>query len=281
MCRGTLSKRQLGFIQDYIDALRTFIPDRFSDSFTNPCWYADIDVPPESIRQQKISTTLIELESTSVDEVSKRLLKIISTGKERLHGNQRDGTLLCLPAFYLAGFPKCGTSTLYKLITAHPKIATPPIKEGHFWYFMMNNDQYVYNALKSYYYLFHFAEAAKRIKKNPQTLTLDASPSTIFVTSDHDVPLLVDTDICLFPRIASTVLPDTKYIVILRNPITRLWSDYWFYCAINNWKTENGEVKVPKGYLNHGADMFHRHSVAGINEYKSCLRQILSLSVLG
>ena len=273
MCRGTLSKIQLDFIRNQTDALLTFIPDRFSDSFTNPCWYADIDVPPESIRQQKISTTLTQLESTSVDEVSKRLLKITSTGKERLHGNQRDGTLLCLPAFYLAGFPKCGTSTLYKLITAHPRIATPPIKEGHFWkYFMTNDDQYVYQlqALKSYYYLFHFAEAAKRIKRNPQTITLDASPSTI-LTIKHG-PLLVDSDLCTFPRIVSTVLPDAKYIVILRNPITLLWSDYWFYCAMKNWKTENGQVKVPKGYLKHGPDMFHQHSVTAINEYMSCLQ---------
>jgi len=272
LCRGTLSNRQLGFIQDHVDALRTFVPDRFSDSFTNPCWYVDINPPPEAIVQQKISTTLSEIENTSVDEVSKLLVKVTSTGKERAYGNHKDDMLVCLPAFYLAGFPKCGTSTLYKLITAHPRIAFPFIKEGHFWKsFMMNDEQYVYRALKSYYYLFHFSEATKRIEKNPRIITLDASPSTIYVTSGN-TPLLADSDICIFPCTISTVLPDAKYIVIMRNPITRLWSDYWFFCAINNWRTESGQVNIPKEYLQHGPDMFHNHSVMAITKYKSCLQ---------
>ena len=272
MCRGTLSERQLGFIQDHVDALRTFIPDRFSHSFTNPCWYVDINPPPEAIIQQKISTTLSDIENIPVDKAFKLLVKVTSTGKERLYGNDEKDMLVCLPAFYLAGFSKCGTSTLYELITAHPDIASPHIKEGHFWNsFMMDDEQYVYPALKSYYYLFHFAEAAKRIKKDPQTITLDASPTTIYITS-RQIPLLADSDICIFPRIISTVLPNAKYIAIMRNPVTLLWSDYWFYCAMKNWKTESGQVEVPKEYLKHGPDMFHNHSVMAITKYKSCLQ---------
>jgi len=269
LCQGTLSNRQLGFIQDHVDALRTFIPDRFSHSFTNPCWYVDINPPPEAIIQQKISTTLSEIENIPVDKAFKLLVKVTSTG---LYGNDGKDMLVCLPAFYLAGFSKCGTSTLYELITAHPDIASPHIKEGHFWNsFMMDDEQYVYPALKSYYYLFHFAEAAKRIKKDPQTITLDASPTTIYITS-RQIPLLADSDICIFPCTISTVLPDAKYIVIMRNPITRLWSDYWFFCAINNWRTESGQVNIPKEYLKHGPDMFHNHSVMAITKYKSCLQ---------
>jgi len=272
LCRGTLSNRQLGFIQDHVDALRTFIPDRFSYSFTNPCWYVDINPPPEAIIQQKISTTLSDIENIPVDKAFKLLVKITSTGKERLYGNDGKDMLVCLPAFYLAGFSKCGTSTLYELITAHPDIASPHIKEGHFWNsFMMDDEQYVYPALKSYYYLFHFAQAAKRIKKDPQTITLDASPTTIYITS-RQIPLLADSDICMFPRIMSTVLPNAKYIAIMRNPVTLLWSDYWFYCAMKNWKTESGQVNIPKEYLKHGPDMFHNHSVMAITKYKSCLQ---------
>ena len=259
----------MSFIQDNVDALRVFIPEKFSNSFTNPCWYADFNVPVETHNQQKISETLTELEHTfSMNEATELLETITSTRND----NRKDNRLVCLPAFYLAGFPKCGTSTLYELITAHPHVAPPNRKEGHFWsYFMMNNEYHVYQALKSYYYLFHFAPATAMIKNSPQTITLDASPSTIFVTSKHG-PLQVDSDVCVFPRIVSTVLPDARYIVIMRNPVSRLWSDYWFYCAIKNWRTEKGQVKVPKQYLKHGPHMFHNDSVEAIDMYHSCLQ---------
>ena len=271
MCKDSLSERQLGFIQYNTNALRTFIPARFSKSFTNPCWYANFNVLPGTMFRQKISDALAELEDTfSVNKASELLVKITSTGKE---GHNKDDRLVCLPAFYLAGFPKCGTSTLYELISAHPSIASPHIKEGHFWsYFMMSNEQYVHQALKLYYYLFHFVRASERIKKNPHAITLDASPTTIFVTSKHS-PLAEDSDICMFPRIVSTVLPNAKYIVIMRNPVNRLWSDYWFYCATKNWKTKNGEVKMPEKYLKHGPELFHNHSTRAVAEYQSCLKE--------
>ena len=41
--------------------------------------------------------------------------------------------LLCLPYFYLAGFPKCGTTDLYAHITQHHQIIPTKVKEPHWW----------------------------------------------------------------------------------------------------------------------------------------------------
>ncbi|KAJ8024172.1 Carbohydrate sulfotransferase 15 [Holothuria leucospilota] len=44
-----------------------------------------------------------------------------------------DKQLLCLPHFYLLGFPKCGTTDLWYKINNHPKVAKTRRKETHYW----------------------------------------------------------------------------------------------------------------------------------------------------
>ena len=46
------------------------------------------------------------------------------------NGSER---LLCLPYFYLAGFPKCGTTDLYLHMTQHHHIIPTVVKEPHWW----------------------------------------------------------------------------------------------------------------------------------------------------
>ena len=43
-----------------------------------------------------------------------------------------DNTLLCLPYFYVAGMPKCGTSDIWDKLMEHPKIMRMR-KEPHWW----------------------------------------------------------------------------------------------------------------------------------------------------
>ena len=45
-----------------------------------------------------------------------------------------EGTeLRCLPYFYLAGAPKCGTSDLWFNLLRHPQVYDKVGKECHFW----------------------------------------------------------------------------------------------------------------------------------------------------
>ena len=39
----------------------------------------------------------------------------------------------CLPYFYLAGFPKCGTTDLFFEMKKHPNILMSMQKEPHWW----------------------------------------------------------------------------------------------------------------------------------------------------
>lgn len=61
------------------------------------------------------------------------------------------GSFFCLPATFLIGFPKSGTTQLYKYIVQHPLIEQPRDKEGQFWRELICSDQY-----KELHVLFHF-----------------------------------------------------------------------------------------------------------------------------
>ncbi len=58
----------------------------------------------------------------------------ITSGKPNCAASQHgDKCLACLPAFYLAGAPKCGTTVLWQTLEAHPQVAWRRVKEHHFW----------------------------------------------------------------------------------------------------------------------------------------------------
>jgi len=89
--------------EHHLHAIREFIPEHFSPNFTNPCWYSH-KMPPSFVKELNVATA-------SVPGNSQNIKKHITEFK-RSQGIQ----LYCLPAFYLAGFAKCATTTLYELL---------------------------------------------------------------------------------------------------------------------------------------------------------------------
>ena len=105
-------------------------------------------------------------------------------------GNKK--SLYCLPGVYLAGFPKCATTALYRIITAHPSLAQPLHKESHFWRtFVQNQMKYPHKVVHTLWYLLQFLSASKYIEAHPDALTLDASASTVWASVPS--PNLVST----------------------------------------------------------------------------------------
>lgn len=70
------------------------------------------------------------------------------------------------------------------------------------------------------------------------------------------------------PAVLSRVLPNAKFIVLMRNPVTRLYSHYLHTCADRQSKVL---FKIPK-QLQQYAPNFHREVVADIKHFKGCLR---------
>jgi cytochrome c-type biogenesis protein CcmH/NrfG len=106
------------------------------------------------------------------------------------------------PDFIIVGAGKCGTSSLFRYLGQHPQILLPHKKELNF--FTTENFDKGFD-----WYLSHFPA----ITDYPDFLTGEASPAYF----NH--PLAIDK----IPQ----VIPDTKLIFLLRNPVHRIIS--WYY----------------------------------------------------
>ena len=266
------SQAQDEVVQQSLAALQTFISPNYLPDFSNPCWNTDFNMPNMLNRslEPRIVANLPKLEELySRQEVLKVLEEIAD--RRNIHSvNTGQQQLFCMPSVFLSGFPKCGTTALYEMLATHPAIAVPHSKEIHFWSVFSKTKDAMYKAFQSLHYLYHFLPAGKKILRNPEALTLDASPNTILDIATTTSQSL-DSDMCIVPTIISRLLPRAKYIVLMRNPVDRLWSAYWYFCIEQQWKQKGHGVSIPETYMHHGPEAFHNHAVSLINEYLGCL----------
>lgn len=104
------------------------------------------------------------------------------------------------PDFYVLGVMRGGTSTMYRLLGMHPQIIPARHKEINFF----SGDKYK-KGLDWYETLFK--------ETGEEELTFDGSPFYF----DHGK--------IAAPRIKEYT-PNAKFIILLRNPILRAWSEY-------------------------------------------------------
>ena len=240
----------------FLGALKDIIPQNFSGSYRSPCWYSQL------IRtdQQKIIETLLKKKSTN--EPSDQVVRarfydriFVSTPK------RNSKALLCLPAFFLAGFPKCGTTTLHMMLSEHPMIKPPYKKEPHWWTRIPLNNmnrKHLHLAVISYLHYFNIAPSQQGC------LTYDASQSTLW-----DSNFLVNyRDYCATPAAVSHILPHAKFIVMMRDPIERTFSNFLFGCT--TYFTENVS-NWPQHQLSNVTKWFHQEVVKRVADFNQCV----------
>ena len=98
---------------------------------------------------------------------------------------------------------RCGTTSLHQMLRAHPSLCFPQKKEIHF--FDKRNPQ-LGDSVERYGELFTTCSSEK--------LCGEATPDYL------------TTEGC--DRHIQTVIPQTKLVIILRNPVDRTWSHYLF-----------------------------------------------------
>ncbi|KAJ8033486.1 Carbohydrate sulfotransferase 15 [Holothuria leucospilota] len=85
--------------------------------------------PQSTNNLRSLPTTLYKLASNIFDTVPKEFLQQFKN--PCWYDKRRE--LLCLPYFYILGFPKCGTTDIWDKIHHHPEVEKTAIKEPHFW----------------------------------------------------------------------------------------------------------------------------------------------------
>ena len=254
----------------YSNVWHTFVPSQDNMTSSN-CWYAKNFnfLPQRLFRKLMDVTTFADIESQfEKSEVRNILSGIFKITNRTLFTFAHTGHHFCLPRTFLIGFPKCGTTFLYKYIEEHPLMARPHGKEGQFWREFVNTKDINYRELMVLLYLFHFHGASQSIKLHPEMFTVDASASTVFATHQ---PFKNEKDACVVPAIMSSTLPNSKFIIIVRNPIDRLWSDFWYFCSRSEWTSNNFKIKVPDNVLPIASEIFHNYTVLAIQEYVNCV----------
>lgn len=105
-----------------------------------------------------------------------------------------------LPNFFIIGAPKAGTTTLSEYLAAHPDAYVPPQKELYFFLGKWGNG--------IGWYRDQFARAGRAIAVG------EATPTYLY--RDEALARMRDT------------VPDAKLVAILRDPVDRAYSDYWY-----------------------------------------------------
>ena len=175
--------------------------------------------------------------------------------------------VLCLPSIFIAGFPKCGSSFVYCLIRTLYKLDvgkgmwTQLEKEPHFWVPRGPHDHHLRppNYADIATYLINYVPRWD----GTTSLPIDGSPNLLFQWAKYSGRETVE-NYCLVPSVLPVILPQNKYIVVLRNPVTMLYSAFWFSTSTHCRSLNRTQQRM-------APDIFHDKVVKKINLYKSCI----------
>ena len=240
--------------------LQKYIPENFSTNFRNPCWY-DFHQTPSS---HKMEIMQKETKKHMIGRCSTPLSYIPSLAKDIVEQAMAIGKrhLYCLPSFFLSGFPKCASTTLYTMILKHPKIATPRCKETHFWaQFVNQQGTDLDKKMQILQYMDYFSPSVRIIQSKPGKITLDASVGYHTWNTEFDY--------CVLPTLLRRVLPEAKFIVIMRNPSERVFSHYFYFTVRRHYESVAAYSEYVRNKL--ASEVLHRYISNVIMKFQSCL----------
>lgn len=111
-----------------------------------------------------------------------------------------------LPSFLVVGAQRCGTTTLYRLLSEHPQVVRPIAAKG-IGFFDLNHDRGMR------WYRGHFpVERLARARNGPGAVTFESSGYY-----------------CFHPAAAQRIrtdLPGVRVVMMVRDPVERAWSAY-------------------------------------------------------
>jgi N-acetylgalactosamine 4-sulfate 6-O-sulfotransferase len=232
---------KLNLLNSFIDTFRSLFPQsKRLPGFKNPCWNVHIHA-----------------EGTSDAHTVSKMLPSLSEKIKVARGNTT-----CLPYFFLLGYPKCGTTTLYKLLKIHQDFASASVKEPAWWGPSRVSMDKPIPFISDYVHMFELASAD--ILQSPHSaITADCSTSNSFM-----IPFgnnVSTTFIDAIPYMFSMLFPDAKFIVIMKDPVDRMCSQFYF----------EGPNRCPKNFLQHLKKNTLNETVhAHINAYKVCMKNM-------
>uniref|UniRef100_UPI003AAD7091 carbohydrate sulfotransferase 15-like n=1 Tax=Centroberyx gerrardi TaxID=166262 RepID=UPI003AAD7091 len=248
--------------------LFSVIPRQFLPGIKNPCWHEEFSTKTNFDPYRGNLFTTHKSFKTASDYLRTKF-------QEHLY--HRDGKqyrLRCLPYFYIIGQPKCGTTDLFNRLLLHPEVKFIALKEPHWWtrkrfgYIRFKGGSQEYFSVEDYLDLFDLAAHniqeglignSSRDHTKLQLITGDASASTMW---DNEAWSYLHADReeteppFLTQDFIHTVQPNAKIIIILRDPVERLYSEYLYFKMANK-----------------SAEDFHQKVTESVRLFQSCLSE--------
>lgn len=232
------------------------IPREFLPNVKNPCWY----------KEHAGNITADPYRANLYARYSRRFRTVFENLRNafREHLYHRKGKyyrMQCLPYFYIIGQPKCGTTDLYDRLRLHPDVRFTTFKEPHWWtrkrfgIIRLSDGFHDRYPVEDYLDLFdlaayqiqdHLLANSSGAPKQRNIIIGEASASTMWDnnawvyfynnTTEGEPPFLIQDFV-------HALQPDARFIVMLRDPVERLYSDY-LYFGIANKSAEDFHEKV-------------------------------------
>ncbi|CAI7864795.1 unnamed protein product [Closterium sp. NIES-53] len=168
----------------------------------------------------------------------------------------------CLPYFFIIGATRAGTQDLYRKLTSSiiPGIFPAAIPNPQWW------DR---NGARDFaWYVSLFDEAAQHIVNTGGSAVTGEASSTLLTSSGVVLRGHVDERHTV-PQLLHLVLPRSKFIVILRNPVDRFFSEFNLAAAVNP------SPSVPRDFHKYARDATVRMSACVEKEgAHACVRKL-------
>ncbi len=134
------------------------------------------------------------------------------------------------PSFFIVGERKCGTSSLYRYLVAHPNVLPCQLKEPNFF---GKGVVHVHQNIATYWQLFPKKETNEAIQFDwpelnekgilyHEAVTVARKTGVQYITGEASVNTFYDVN----PQLVQQYLPTIKLIVLFRNPVARAFSHH-------------------------------------------------------
>ena len=271
----------------FVTQYRQVIPNNYLPDHASHCWESDYNISLTQHGRVRGSIDNDNNRQVPNERFGKHMLKDLrmhfsGQGKHMLKDLRMyiSGTFtsskVCLPNIYLLGFEKSGSTFLWCVLTKVlnydlKRTQLQAVKEPYFWtpYSYRPSLPHPENLAGSYIPMFLRAFDPKYPSEN--VTIIDGCPSTVlewprFHPEDPDI-----VNYCLLPSALPELFPQSKYLVIMRNPVHMLYSAFWWsYQHAPNSSSDPiaGKVRID---ARKGPPYFHLRVKEKIANFLTCV----------
>ncbi len=263
--------------QLFMEQYGRVISPQYLDGYVNYCWNTEYHLTlDEPFMKGHIDGIDFNRRITK-NWFGQRMIKYF---KDRFLRTYKSSTV-CLPNMYILGFEKCGSTffwcllskTLNKDLTSMQEKTIQADKEPYFWTpFNYKPSIPNYQSLVGQYIPMFLTASNPKIHEviRKNITMIDGCPSTVI-----EWPHFTDTEpelanYCLLPSALPELFPQSKYLVIMREPASMMYSAFWWSFHAAPQKLDLFSQSIANDH-SRGPMMFHLHAGKKIIKFLSCM----------